>query len=79
MIKVPATITYASVVSRETERIALMIATHNDLEVKSGNILNAHVAPVTEEVSKITYFGQCLSRSFKNGGGFTELLNQFDD
>ena len=46
-----ATITYASVVSRETVRIALMIAILNDLEVKSGNILNACVqAPVTEKV-----------------------------
>ena len=46
-----ATITYANVVSRETVRIALMIATLDDLEVKSGNILNAYVqAPVTEKV-----------------------------
>ena len=51
MTKAPATITYASVVSRETVRIALMIATLNDHEIKSGNILNAYVqAPVSEEV-----------------------------
>ena len=51
MIKAPATITYASIVSRETLKIALMIAALNDLEVKSGNILNACVqAPVTENV-----------------------------
>ena len=30
------TIMYASVVSRETVRIALMVATLDDLEVKSG-------------------------------------------
>ena len=33
MTKAPATITYASVVSRETVRIALMIAAVNDLEI----------------------------------------------
>ena len=49
--KAPANITYASIVSRETVRIALMIATLNDLEVNSGNILNAYVqAPLTEKV-----------------------------
>ena len=51
MTEALATITYASIVSRETARIALMIATLNDLEVKLGDILNAHVqAPVTEKV-----------------------------
>ena len=46
-----ATITYASVVSCETVRMTLMIAAFNDLEVKSGNILNAYVqAPVTKKV-----------------------------
>ena len=34
--KALATILYASVVSRETVRIALMIAALNDLEVKTG-------------------------------------------
>ena len=51
MAKAPATIMYASLVSRETVRIALMTAALNDLEVKSGNILIAYVqAPVTEKV-----------------------------
>ena len=45
------TTTYTNVVSRETVRIILMIAALNDLEVKSGYILNAYVkAPVTEKV-----------------------------
>ena len=49
MNKVPATIMYASIVPRETVRIALMIAALNDHEVKSGNILNANMkAPITE-------------------------------
>ena len=47
-----ATIIYASIVSRETVRIALMIAALSDIEVKSGNILNAYIlAPVMEKVS----------------------------
>ena len=51
MIKDPANIAYASVVSRETVKIALMIAILNDLEVKLGNIFHAYVqAPVTEKV-----------------------------
>ena len=49
--KAPTTIMYASIVSREPVRIALMIAALNNLEVKLGNILNAYVqAPVTEKV-----------------------------
>ena len=51
MTEALAPITYASIVSRKTVRVALMIATLNDLEVKLGNILNAYVeAPVTEKV-----------------------------
>ena len=43
MIKAPDSITNARVVSRETVRIALMIATLNDLKDKLGNILNSYV------------------------------------
>ena len=51
MTQTLATITYAIVVSRETDRIALMIAALNDLEVKLGDILIAYVqAPITENV-----------------------------
>ena len=51
MTKAPATIAYTSIVSRETVRIALMIVTFNDLEVKLGVILNTYVqVPVTEKV-----------------------------
>ena len=51
MIEVPATITYASVVTRETDRIALMTAALNDLEIELGDILNVYIlALVTEEV-----------------------------
>jgi hypothetical protein len=49
--KAPATITYASVVSRETVRLALTIAALNDLEVKVRDVLNAYItAPVKEKV-----------------------------
>ena len=34
-------VTYASVVSRDTVRIALTIADLNDLEVKARNVMNA--------------------------------------
>ena len=51
MAKAPATITYASKVSRERDRVALMIATLNNLEVKSGDILNVYVqVPLAEKV-----------------------------
>jgi hypothetical protein len=40
--KAPATITYASVVSRETMRLALTIASLNDLEVKVQDVLNVY-------------------------------------
>ncbi len=49
LTKAPATITYASVVSRETVRLALTFASLNDLEVKVGDVLNAYItAPVKE-------------------------------
>ena len=52
MTKALATIMYASVISRETVRIVLMIAALNDHQVKLGDILNAYVqAPVIEKVS----------------------------
>ena len=38
----PATTTYSSVVSRESVRIALLIAALNDLEVLSADIQNAY-------------------------------------
>ncbi len=47
----PATIIYASVVSRETVHLALTIASLNDLEVKVGDVLNASITtPVKEKV-----------------------------
>ena len=46
-----ATVMYASVVSRESVRIALTIAALNDLEVKTADIENAYLtAPVGEKI-----------------------------
>lgn len=47
----PATLTYASVVSRDTVRIALTIAALNALEVKASDIEGAYLtAPVKEKI-----------------------------
>ena len=47
----PAVVTYASVVSRETVRIALTIAALNDLEVKASDVMNAFlIAPCAEKI-----------------------------
>jgi hypothetical protein len=46
-----ATITYASVISRETMHLALTFASLNDLKVKVGDVLNAYITtPVKEKV-----------------------------
>ena len=51
MTETPSTNTYASVVSRESVRIALTLAALNDLEVKTADIENAYLtAPVTEKI-----------------------------
>ena len=51
MTDAPAAITYASVVSRESVRLALMLAALNALEVKCGDVMNAYItAPITEKV-----------------------------
>ena len=69
MTKALASIMYASIVLRETIRIALMIATLNDLEVKLGKILNAYVqAPVTEKVWTI------LGPEFGKDAGKTAVI-----
>ena len=49
--KVPAMLTYASVVSRDTVRIALTLAALNGLEVKTSDIQNAYLtAPCAEKI-----------------------------
>ena len=49
MTEAPAIMTYASVVSRDTVRIALTIAALNDLEVKTSDIQNAYLTTPCEE------------------------------
>jgi hypothetical protein len=47
----PHAITYASVMSRESVRVALTLAALNDLDVKMDDIENAYlIAPITEKV-----------------------------
>jgi hypothetical protein len=51
MTGAPRIMTYASVVSQETLRIALTLAALNDLKVKATDILNAYIsAPKKEKV-----------------------------
>jgi len=50
-VDTPAHLTYATVVSRETVRIALTIAALHDLEVKASDIQNAYLtAPCAEKI-----------------------------
>ena len=56
MTTAPEAVTYASVVLRETVRIAMTFAALNDLEVKCGDVLNAYItAPVKQKIW--TYLG----------------------
>ena len=51
MTEVPTILTYASVVLRESVRIALTLAALNDLEVKISDIQNAYLTTsVTEQI-----------------------------
>ena len=48
-VDAPAVMTYASVVSRETVRVALTMAALNDLEVKASDVQNAFLTAPCEE------------------------------
>eukprot|EP00956_Cyclotella_meneghiniana_P018312 scaffold30420_cov55-Cyclotella_meneghiniana.AAC.1 len=51
MTKAPATLTYASVVSRETVRIALLLAALNDIDIWAADVMNAYItAPCREKI-----------------------------
>jgi len=51
MTETPAVLTYSSVVSRDTVRIALTIAALHDLEVKASDVQNAYLtAPCAEKI-----------------------------
>jgi hypothetical protein len=65
----PATITYASMVSRETMHLALTIASLNDFEVKVGDVLNAYItAPVKEKVWTV------LGPEFGHDAGISAII-----
>ncbi len=69
LTKALATITYASVVSRETVRLALTFASLNDLEVKVGDVLNAYITtPVQENVWTI------LGPEFEHDSGKSAVM-----
>ena len=51
MKNAPPTITYASVVSRETVLLSLTIAALKSLQVKAADIMNTSVtSPITEKI-----------------------------
>ena len=51
MVEAPKSLTFASVVSRESIRIALTLTALNDPEVKTSDIQNAYLtAPCSEKV-----------------------------
>ena len=51
MTKAPATLTYARIVSRETVRIALLMAALNDVDRWAADVLNAYItAPCREKI-----------------------------
>ena len=51
MTEAPATMTYASVVARDTVRIVLLHAALHDLDVKVSDVLNVYIAtPVSEKI-----------------------------
>ena len=45
----PTTVTYSSVVSRESVRLAFLIAALNDLNIFVADIGNAYINPMTKE------------------------------
>ena len=62
MTEPPAAVTYASVVSRESVRIGLLIAALNDLNILSADIQNAYLtSPCQEKI--YTVFGPNRQRS----------------
>ena len=65
MTEPPATITYASVVSRELVMISLTLAALNDLPVKVADTQNAYItAHVTKKIQTVPVqeFSECAGR-----------------
>ena len=73
---VPASITYSSVVSRDSVRIALMLASLNDLDIFSCDIGNAYLEATTQEKVCICAgekFGEAV-KSLVTGGGSADFF-----
>jgi hypothetical protein len=69
MTNAPATITFASVVSRETVCITLIFAGLNELQVKVKDIKNAYItAPCTEKIWTV------LKANFGSDAGKTAIM-----
>ena len=69
MMETPDTMTYARVVSRETVCLALVIDALNYLEIKYGDVMNAHITvPIEEKVCST------LRPEFGNDAGKRALL-----
>jgi len=69
MTDAPATTTFASVVSCKTVRIAITLASLNDLQVKVSDIENAYItAPCTEKIWTV------LGPEFGSDAGKAPLL-----
>ena len=60
---------YASVVSHETVRIAHTIDALNELQLKCGDVLNAHITAPVMELIRTT-----LGTYFKYDQGKTEII-----
>ena len=61
MVEAPKSLTYASMVSKESVRIAMTLAELNDIEVKTSDVQNAYLtAPCSEKVHTTlgTEFGE---------------------
>ena len=69
MVEVPKSLTYASVVSRESVRIALTLAALNDHEVKTSDILNAYLTAQCSEKVDTT-----LGTKFTETKGKTAII-----
>jgi hypothetical protein len=65
----PYAMTYASVVSRESVRVALKLAALNDMDVKMADVENAYMtAPITEKVWTL------IGPEFKDDPGKRSLI-----
>ena len=69
MMETPKTLSYASIVSRETVQIALTVAALNDLEVKTSDVQNAYLTVLCAEVIHTT-----LGTEFGEDEGKTAII-----